>query len=294
MVEYISGRDQMDSTTLKRRFDRITSLPTLPQVALKVNELLLDPKISVRRLSDIIMKDQSIVTNILKLVNSSFYGFPSKIDNLSRAILVLGFETLRNAILSVSITQTLKSMNGADNFSITDFWRHSIAVAVTSRQLSIRIPLEVPETCFVGGLIHDIGKVIISCYFKDEFKEIMSLREAGMSFLEAEKSILSLDHSKIGGYLAERWHLPENLSSAIKFHHDPERDSASMNLTSVVHAGDNIVNRIMHGYDSPALISLKPDQTKIVMNLIESAPDWFSEIQPEIESAYEFFQIIHP
>jgi HD-like signal output (HDOD) protein len=284
----------MDSTAMKKRFDRITNLPTLPQVALKVNELLLDPKISVRRLSDIIMKDQAIVTNILKLVNSSFYGFPSKIDSLSRAILVLGFETLRNAILSVAVTQTLKGMNREDAFSITDFWRHSIAVAVTSRQLSIRIPLEVPETCFVGGLIHDIGKIIISCYFNDEFKRIIPLYESGMSFLEAEQSILPLDHSKIGGYLAKKWHLPENLSRAIMFHHDPEKDSASMNLTSVVHAGDNIVNRIMLGYDSPPLISLDPDQKKTLMNLIESAPDWFNEIQPEIESAYEFFQIIHP
>ncbi len=281
----------MDSAAMKKRFDRIPNLPILPQVALKVNELLQDQNISVRILGDTIMKDQAIVTNILKLVNSSFYGFPSKIDSLSRAIMVLGFETLRNAILSVSVTQTLSKTNGSDDFSITDFWRHSIAVAVTSRQLSIRIPLEIPETCFVGGLLHDMGKVILSCYFNNEFKQVMALYKTGMVFYEAERSLIPLDHAKIGGYLANKWHLPECLINTITFHHEPRKDVVRSNLISLVHASDNIVNRMMNGSDTPPLIVATSEHAKRILNLIESAPGWFGEIQSEIESAYEFFQI---
>jgi putative nucleotidyltransferase with HDIG domain len=281
----------MDSATMKKKFDRIPNLPTLPQVALKVNELLEDPNISVRNLGDTIMKDQAIVSNILKLVNSSFYGFPSKIDSLSRAILVLGFETLRNAILSVSVTKALSKTNGSDDFSITDFWKHSIAVAVTCRQLSIRIPLEVPETCFVGGLLHDMGKVILSCYFKDEFKQIMALYKTGIGFYEAEKTLIPLDHAKIGGYLANTWHMPECLINTITYHHEPRKDVVRSNLLSLVHAGDNIVNRMMNGSNTPPLIAPVSEHSRAILHLITSAPEWFGEIQSEIESAYDFFQI---
>jgi putative nucleotidyltransferase with HDIG domain len=281
----------MDSITMKKRFDRIPNLPTLPQVALKVNELLQEPNVSVRILSDIIMKDQAIVTNILKLVNSSFYGFPSKIDSVSRAILVLGFETLRNAILSVSATQTLSKVNSNEDFSVTDFWRHSIAVAVTCRQLSIRIPLEVPETCFVAGLLHDMGKVIIASYFNEEFQQVIALCRSGIHYLEAERSVLPLNHARIGGYLAERWRLPENLSNAIIYHHNPKEGVAGSNLAILVHAADIIVNRIMNGSETPAIIDVPADKLKIIKDLIESSPTWFGGIQEELESACEFFEI---
>lgn len=281
----------MDSTTMKKRFDRIPTLPTLPQVALKVNELIHEPNVSVRILSDIIMKDQAIVTNILKLVNSSFYGFPSKIDSVSRAILVLGFETLRNAILSVSATQTLSKVNGHEDFSITDFWRHSIAVAVTCRRLSIRIPLEVPETCFVAGLLHDMGKVIIASFFNEEFQQVITLCRSGIHYLEAERSVLPLSHARIGGYLAEKWRLPENLRNAIIYHHNPKEGVAGSNLAILVHAADIIVNRIMNGSETSAIIAVPADKLKIIKDLIESAPTWFGEIQEELESACEFFKI---
>jgi putative nucleotidyltransferase with HDIG domain len=281
----------MDSITMKKRFDRIPNLPTLPQVAFKVNELLQEPNVPVGKLSDIIMKDQTIVSNILKLVNSSFYGFQSKIDSISRAILVLGLETLRNAILSVSATQTLSKLNSHEDFPMTDFWKHSIAVAVTSRQLSIRIPLEVPETCFVGGLLHDMGKVILSCYFNNEFKQIMALYNTGMSFSDAERSLIPLDHAKIGGYLANKWHLPECLINTITFHHEPRKDLVRSNLVALVHASDNIVNRMMNGSKTSPLITATTEHSKSILNLINSAPEWFGEIQPEIDSAYDFFQI---
>jgi putative nucleotidyltransferase with HDIG domain len=281
----------MDNITMKNRFDRIPNLPTLPQVALKVNELLQESNVSVKILSDIIMKDQAIVTNILKLVNSSFYGFPSKIDSVSRAILVLGFETLRNAILSVSATQTLSKVNSQKDFSITDFWRHSIAVAVTCRQLSMRIPLEVPETCFVAGLLHDMGKVIIASFFNEEFQQVNALCRSGIHYLEAERTVLPLSHARIGGYLAERWRLPENLCNAIIYHHNPKQGVAGSNLATLVHVADIIVNRIMNGSEISAIITDPADKLKVIKGLIENAPNWFGEIQEELESACEFFKI---
>lgn len=281
----------MDSIAMKKRFERIPNLPTLPQVALKVNELLEAPNVSVRKLSDIIMNDQAIVTNILKLVNSSFYGFPSKIDSISRAIQVLGLETLRNAVISVAATQTLSKENSQEGFSITDFWRHSIAVAVTCRQLSIRIPLEVPETCFVAGLIHDMGKVILANFFNEEFQQIITLCRSGIHYLEAERSVLPLSHARIGGYLAERWSLPENLRNAIIYHHNPKEGVAGSNLAILVYTADIIVNTVMNGTDTPAIIAVPADKLKIIKDLIESAPSWFGEIQEELESACEFFKI---
>jgi len=281
----------MDSIAMRKRLDRIPNLPTLPQVALKVNEMLNDPSTSMREMSDTIMKDQVIVSNILKLVNSAFYGFPSQIDNIHRAITVLGIETVRNAIMAVSVTKALSKANDAEDFSITTFWRHSIAVAITSRQLSQRIPIEVPETCFIAGLLHDIGKVIMARFLKEEFAQVLALMKQGSRFYDAEKSALHIDHAMIGGYLAKRWHLPDNLINAITYHHEPRENIAGHNLTAVIHAGDNIVNRSMEDSGTPLAINTTPENSEVVRRLIETTPVWFAEVRNEIESACAFFEI---
>ena len=126
----------MKESNILKRLDLIEDLPTLPAVAMEVNKMLLDYDTTISKLSDIIEKDQAMVSKILKLVNSSFFGLRGKISSISHAIVVLGFNTIRNAVVSISIIDAFTVKESLDGFDITNFWKHSLSVAVTSKYLA--------------------------------------------------------------------------------------------------------------------------------------------------------------
>ena len=196
----------MDTRTFFKRLDNIPDIPTLPAVAIKVNKMLQDPDTSIKELSTVIGKDQAMATPILKLVNSSFYGFRSKTNTIPHAVIMLGFNVIRDAVISVSIIKAFSGEKSLQGFEITDFWKHSIAVAVTSRYLSEQSRLDTPNDCFVAGLLHDIGKVILSQHFSEFFDQVWRLAEKHiLSFYQAEERLLPVSHAQIGGYLTEGW-----------------------------------------------------------------------------------------
>ena len=126
----------MDSKTTLNRVDRIRELPTLPLIALEVNKLLDDPDVSITDVCGLLEKDQSIAMKILKLVNSAFYGCPSRVSSLSKAVMMLGFNTIRNAVLSVSVIDAFSNGSDLEDFKMANFWRHSVAVAVAKKLLN--------------------------------------------------------------------------------------------------------------------------------------------------------------
>ncbi|MBE9571600.1 MAG: HDOD domain-containing protein, partial [Proteobacteria bacterium] len=154
----------MDAQTFFKKLDSIPDIPTLPSIVITVNKMLQDYDTSIKNLSKAIEKDQSMVTKILRLVNSTFYGFRSRIKNIPHAIIVLGFNTIRNAVVSVSVIKTFSEKDICEGVEIEEFWKHSVAVAVTSRYLAEQTRLDSPEDCFVSGLLHDIGKLVLYQY----------------------------------------------------------------------------------------------------------------------------------
>ncbi len=171
----------MESQRFFQKLDSINDIPTLPIIVMKVNKMLQDSETSIEKLSKTIETDQAMVTKILRLVNSTFYGFRSQIKNINHAIIVLGFNTVRNATVSVSIIKLFSEKNTYEGFAISDFWKHSIAVAVTSKYLSEKSGLDSPDDCFVAGLLHDIGKVVLSLYFTELFEKVWKSIKQGLS-----------------------------------------------------------------------------------------------------------------
>ncbi|MDY6844777.1 MAG: HDOD domain-containing protein [Thermodesulfobacteriota bacterium] len=296
----------MDVKTFYKRLDHIQDIPTLSIIAIKVNKMLEDYDTSTTKLCSIIEKDQAIASKILTLVNSSFYGFRSKISSISHAVIVMGFNTVRNAILSVAVIQALSGEEAFEGFDMRDFWRHSISVAVTSRHLAEMTRLEPADNCFVAGLIHDIGKVILSQYFKELFGQVWtSVCEEGLSFYESEKRLLPVDHAQIGAYLAKKWQFPKILVDAIDYHHTPKHDVSNPHLLFITHAADTIVNAYktdlcnipVFSYADEALLTktdegiIKTDEgiTKIMKPQLESMAEWFPTLAADIQSACEFF-----
>jgi putative nucleotidyltransferase with HDIG domain len=285
----------MDEQQILDRLDHIKEIPTLPTIVFELNRYLQDPETSIKTVCDTIEKDQAITLKILKLVNSAFYGFQSKISDLRNAIILLGYNSVRNAIVSLSIIDSFSSKRVAlMDFDITEFWKHSLAVAVTSKNIAQLSRKESPDSCFVGGLLHDIGKVILAQYFHDLFEQVWTaLQEQHLSFYEAEKNKLPIDHTIIGAHLAARWQLPEGLVEAIRWHHEYQPQSKNANFLQNIYLANFIVNS--YDFDPELRLDLSkmhPEIAKFTMNLIEDIGDWYSGLTGEIEGAYNFFMEI--
>jgi putative nucleotidyltransferase with HDIG domain len=281
----------MNSREILEKLDQIEDLPTLPAIAMEVNEMLRDYNTSVKELSQTIQKDQALVPRILKLVNSAFFGFPSKISDISRAVVVLGFNSVRNVIISVSIIDAFSEKNASDDFDIKAFWSHSVAVAMTSKYLAGDTRLLAPEDAFTGGLLHDIGKVVLALYFQERFGKVWaSARENKLSFYDAEKREIPITHVQIGAHLAKKWQLPQGLVDTIRYHHEVNKNASDLNMLMTVHVADIIVNsHISDSESEPDLSAIYPDAASLMKPQLETVSDWFPEVSEEIQSACEFF-----
>mgnify|MGYP001595649481 CR=1 FL=1 len=209
-----------------KKFDQIKDLPTLPAIVLKVNQMLDSPDTNMEILSHVIEKDQAIAFKMLRLVNSAFFGLRDKISSIREAAIILGFDAIRNIVISLSTYNTLNSIaesRSHTDFKVDGFWRHSISVAVLSRFLSEKKQLGDPEKSFVSGLLHDMGKMILAYYFPESFKKILVLsQKKRIIYRKAEERILPGGHHEIGYYIAKKWDIPIHIANTLYSHHNLE------------------------------------------------------------------------
>jgi len=281
----------MNRGQLQNKLQSTTKLPTLPVVALEVNRLLLDYEAPMEPLVELLQKDQALIMKILRLVNSSFYGFKNKIQSLGHAVTLLGYNTIRNAVVAVSVMDTLALKNELKGFEIDSFWTHSVCVAVAGRFLALKTHLAPAEDAFTAGLLHDIGKVVLAIFCPRELVVILErARDAGLTFYGAERQLDSWPHNQIGAFLAQRWMLPDGLVKPIKCHHGTADQLALDPLTTVVALGNNLVHMMNGGAGyALALDEYTPEIQKVIADAL-SHPDWLKQLKQEMESACQFFK----
>lgn len=230
---------------LSQLINQLHSLPTLPTTYTQIQELLKNPKTSARDISEIIRKDQALTARLLKLINSAFYGFQSRITTVPQAVVLLGFKTIKNLVLSTSVLDLFKKKQNMPEFDMIGFWKHSLSVAVTSKIIGQIIKYEDPEELFVAGLLHDIGKLIHFQYYPDKFQQILTetFTQKRLIFT-VELELLGFNHCETGKLLLEKWKLPSNLVEAVALHHAMPSIIRTSLHASVVHIADVFV-RIM-------------------------------------------------
>ncbi len=230
--------------------DELQDLPSLPAVVVRVMQSLNNPKTSAADLNQIISSDQALTAKLLRLVNSPYYGFPRRITTVTHAVVILGQNTVRNLTMSLGVAGVFEQSSSHQSLDREGFWQHSMAVAVCAQAIAKRRRLSVKqsEEVFVGGLLHDIGKLFLDQYFPDQYAVTLKLaRQANISAWEAEKAALGIGHIIVGKRIAERWSLPPALVNMIAMHHQPlfARDYTEQVWT--IHAANYICQRLKLG-----------------------------------------------
>jgi putative nucleotidyltransferase with HDIG domain len=229
---------------IRDKVQTILQLPALPAIAEEVVEMVENPRTSAAQLGRVISADQGLTSKVLKIANSAFYGFPKKISTVDFAIIVLGFDALREIVISISLVSALQKKDDTD-FDTQGFWDHAIYTGAIARRLARDLGYRVTGEVFVGGLLHDMGISILHQHFTSEYAKIVKLVvETEMTWLEAEKNVLGVSHAEMGGWLAERWNFPNTLVEAITKHHSPLEAKENPELVSIIHCADVLANRL--------------------------------------------------
>ena len=198
---------------------KLQDIPTLPVVAMRVNELINDPSSSSADIAELLKKDQVLTAKILRLANSSYYAIPGGVTDVQRALAFLGFNTLAQLVLGLSVFGVFKTEESQE-FSMLDFWRHALGTAVCSELLAKKLEYSKPEEAFTCGLLHDIGKLVLHEIDPERLHTI--IRETGKrasSFIEVEREWELPGHSFLGEVIATKWGLPQVIRLAIRYHH---------------------------------------------------------------------------
>lgn len=197
-------------------------LPTLPGVAVKILEAVKSDELSLQELGGIISTDPVLSSEVLKLINSSFFSIPRKVTSVNHAVNLLGLNAVKNLALSFSLVKDFK--NAANSrFDYDTFWKGSIIAAITSKYLAKRIRPSFAEDAFFLGLLHNIGMLALNQGIPDQYDLVARERETNSgSWHEAENKVLGFDHAGFGHYLVRSWDMPESFSVPIRFHHAPE------------------------------------------------------------------------
>jgi putative nucleotidyltransferase with HDIG domain len=215
------------------------SLPPFPQVARRAAEALSNPNAIDKDLAKIIEYDPGITANILRLCNSAYFGIKVSISSLHQAISFLGHKNLMTIILASSSVKYYGNYTPGYDLEKGELWRHSVACAILSQILAQKTNQESHQALFTAGLLHDLGKLVLSIFVSEEFEQINDLvRTKGYSFLEAERTVLGMDHAEVGGQIAEQWNFPKIISKAIALHHEPELIASGDSLAAIIHLAD--------------------------------------------------------
>ncbi len=217
----------------------IKEIPTLPVIYQELFQKMQDPDISVPRIAEIITKDQALTAKILHLVNSAFYGYSQRIETISRAVVILGFQAVRSAALAISVFDYFKDEESNSHVDMEMFWKHSIAVASICKVLAPALNIQQAEEAYVVGLLHDTGKLIEKRYFAEDFDEVCyAANELHLSWFECEKALFQVHHAVIGKTVFRQWEFPHHIVDAVNCHHIPATSLKAPHLASLVHVAD--------------------------------------------------------
>ncbi len=282
---------------VKQVVSNIRNLPTPPIVFHQIQKVIHDPKVSAGQIAKILQEDPAMSVKVLKLTNSAFYGLQREIESVKQAVIIVGLEAIKNLVLSASVLDMFKGKDIDQEFQ-EKFWRHSLAVGFCARLLAkmgrVRGMLD-PDSAFSGGLLHDIGKVIMCCFLQAEHAQVKKERttdQTSATYL-IEERVLGYNHCQIGAILAEQWKLPRRLTDAVAFHHHPQLAEGGEMTPYVTHVANYVAKKtFFDSYEQHLIGSLEAGVLDF-MQLTEADLDQLAEnLRQEYLKAETFMQMV--
>jgi len=268
-------------------------MPSLSTTVSKVLEICSRPDTAPNDLNKVISLDPVLTGQVLKLINSAYYSLMNKVTSLTRAIIMLGLNTVKNLALSTAIIRSVGQTKKSKVLPIKKFWAHSIGVGVTAKLFAaaLDVPMGEREEYFVAGLLHDLGKVP----FGDEYTEVLMLtKQRQQPLVIVEQDVMEVDHQEVGRLIAEKWKLNEAITEAICYHHSPELAAPeNRQLVAAIALADCYICLFDIGYAG----NRYPDEDQLITALELSGLSWqtisgMSEaVEEEIHKAEIFLQV---
>jgi putative nucleotidyltransferase with HDIG domain len=226
----------MVSYPIEQFIQEASALPPIPQTAQKALAIIRDPGTNAADLAEILASDQVLAARVLRWANSAYYGMENRIVSVRQAIVILGMNVIQQLIMASSISDQMDQALPGYGLKRGELWHHALGTAVGAQLISKQYHLKIDQEAYYAGLLCDIGKLI----FEKHLREIQwdGSEWERRSFLEMERAFFGIDHARLGAELARHWQLPEELVTAIAFHHEPQQASRYKELVAAVHVAD--------------------------------------------------------
>lgn len=242
---------RIDRTQFQHTLEkRLSDLPPLPAAVVKIMQTINNPNTTAEELNNLIRMDQGLASKVLRIVNSAYYGLPKKVSTITQAVMILGFNTVRNLVMGVGAFGAFQQKTIPYGLNREQFWEHSVGTAVCASVLAKRRLQRIrnaSEEAFIGGLLHDVGTLFLDCYFPVQYAVSMAFAEQERRpSLDAERLVLGIDHLFIGRKITEHWNFPSHLVAMVGNHHPCNFTEEHQEMVWVVHAGDWLCWQLGH------------------------------------------------
>ncbi len=271
------------------------SLGSYGPIIRELEQVINDPQSNLLNVGEVVEKDPDLTVRLLRLGNSSFYGFPTRLETVSEAISLIGLMQVQDLLSASSVMEVFAGVP-EEFVSMESFWRHSLACGIGARLLAIARRLPKPDKFFVAGLVHDLGRLVLYSQAPESAKEVFECYYSEHQLLrQAETKVLSFDHAQIGEALLREWQYPLQLIEAVAFHHAPMSAPSQATGAAIVHLADHLVNALQLGSSGERFVpplNLKAwDHLGFTSDMLESV---MAAIDDQIETVQQVFLSSRP
>lgn len=280
-----------NQTSILNLVNKTLDLPTIPEVLTTLNEVIAREDSMADDVADVISKDPAVSANVLRIVNSAYYGLQVRVSSISLAVSVLGFSMTKRVALKAAVFSKFANRDSnlpKDLFDPLAFWRHSIFTGIATRVLGAESSVLAQanaEDLYICGLLHDLGKIILAENLPDEFAALLEeAKRTGRQVHELEQERFGFTHADVGSVLAIKWFLPEDLTIGIRYHHRPTDDPFHRPLSSLIHLADHLA---WSAGRPSTVLPQGPEMVHDVYQAVDLEPEQVVDLMPKIQADFE-------
>jgi putative nucleotidyltransferase with HDIG domain len=273
----------------KEIIKKFSDLKTLPHVAVKVSQLVNDDKSTMHDFEEIIRLDPVLVSRLLRLVNSPYFGLVQKVESISKAVVFTGMKQLRNLVA----VEALRNMfQGEDeDFSPQKLWLHSATVAILSEMIAKRVFGMEGDDVFLAGIIHDLGLIVENQIVGEQLRQAcQAFRQGKGSLVECEREVIGTDHTEVGALLAGGWNLPDEVLKSIRQHHGAGKESRLPGIISIIQLAEYMASKMKYWPIAGPIEPLSPALAKHVKDSMADYKIIIRDLPAEMAKAKELYE----